>query len=268
MSKASPNQIDAGTSDPTFGDRMAAATAFALARGAEVSITLRDRATRIDLNNGVMHSTETASISKLFIADDALFREAHGTIFLSTADHLLLREMLRSSDDTAAEAFWVRFGRSEIIDRIVARYGLSSTSIEPGDEWWLARTTSSDIVTYYSGLLDGHGGLGAEQSAEIVQAIEDFTEIGTDGYYQRFGIPDGLPNEPDIAVKQGWMCCIDNSWIHLTTGTIGPEHRYVIALSAREALANGSGGSTSGMHARETLTEVVAFLFPDGRVVL
>jgi hypothetical protein len=42
---------------------------------------------------------------------------------------------------------------------------------------------------------------------------------------QRFGIPDGLFAEP-VAVKQGWMCCMDgSSWMHLSTGVMFPTGR-------------------------------------------
>ena len=50
-------------------------------------------------------------------------------------------------------------------------------------------------------------------------------------YPQRFGIPEGLYAEP-VAVKQGWMCCIGADWMHLSTGIVGPDHRYVMAIGS------------------------------------
>ena len=53
-------------------------------------------------------------------------------------------------------------------------------------------------------------------------------------YPQRFGIPEGLYAEP-VAVKQGWMCCSDGgNWMHLSTGVIGPDRRYVMAIGSMQ----------------------------------
>ena len=53
-------------------------------------------------------------------------------------------------------------------------------------------------------------------------------------YPQRFGIPEGLYAEP-VAVKQGWMCCwIGANWMHLSTGVIGPDRRYVMAIGSMQ----------------------------------
>jgi hypothetical protein len=52
--------------------------------------------------------------------------------------------------------------------------------------------------------------------------------VGADGYPHRFGIPDGPFAEP-VAVKQGWMCCMDAT-------------------------------------ARATITQAVKTMFPSGRI--
>ena len=79
-------------------------------------------------------------------------------------------------------------------------------------------------------LLDGSGGLPAERAKIIVNDLAQSTPNGIDGYPQRFGIPDGLFAEP-VAVKQGWMCCIGSDWMHLSTGVIGADRRYVMVVA-------------------------------------
>lgn len=256
------------TPTPDLDERLARATDLAQARGAEVSIAVLDRVTGVRVSNGDTTPMETASVSKLFIADDVLFREFEGDITLSTRDRARIDTMLRSSDDSAAEDLWTRFGSTEMVDRITSRYQLLSTSVAPGAAWWRTQTTMSDVVAYYSGLLDGSGGLPADRAAVVLRDIRHFTDTGSDGYYQRFGLPDALPHEPEIAVKQGWMCCIDGDWIHLSTGLAGDDHRYIVAMGARESTARYGDGETGAEHARRTLTDATALLFPEGRIEL
>ena len=81
-------------------------------------------------------------------------------------------------------------------------------------------------------LLDGSGGLPPEQANVIMSNLAQSTPTGIDGYPQRFGIPEGLYAEP-VAVKQGWLCCWNGAdWMHLSTGVIGPDRRYVMAISS------------------------------------
>ena len=80
---------------------------------------------------------------------------------------------------------------------------------------------------------------------------------GIDGYPQRFGIPEGLFAEP-VAVKQGWFCCWNGAnQLHVSTGVIGPDRRYVMAI--------GSLDPADDAAARTTITQAVKTMFPGGR---
>lgn len=76
-------------------------------------------------------------------------------------------------------------------------------------------------------------------------------------YPQRFGIPEGLFVE-QVAVKQGWMCCVGADWMHLSTGVIGPHRRYVMAIGSIQAANDDI--------ARQTITGAVKTMFPGGRI--
>jgi hypothetical protein len=107
-------------------------------------------------------------------------------------------------------------------------------------------------------LLDGTGGLPPEQANVIIGNLAQSTPTGTDGYPQRFGIPDGLYAEP-VAVKQGWFCCWNGAnQLHVSTGAIGPDHRYVVAISSLE--------TDDAADARETVTQAVKTMFPGGTI--
>jgi hypothetical protein len=172
--------------------------------------------------------------------------------------------MLRSSDDSAAEVFWNRSGGSAIIARVTARYGLGSTTTPYDGRWFNTMSTTSDLVRYYDMLLEGSGGLPPEQASIILSNLAASTPMAIDGtqpggtYPQRFGIPEGLYAEP-VAVKQGWMCCWNGgNWMHMSTGVIGPERRYVMAI--------GSMQTTDADTARATITQAVKTMFPGGRI--
>lgn len=233
------------------------AMADATRAGADISAVILDRNTDQVISNG-NDALPIASVAKLFIADDLLLQEAKGQTQLSPADHTALDVMLRSSDDSAAEVFWNRGGGNAIVTRVAARYGLTSTTTPYDGHWWNTMSTPADLVHYYDLLLDGSGGLPAEQASIIVSNLAQSTPTGIDGYPQRFGIPDGLYAEP-VAVKQGWMCCWNGgNWMHMSTGVIGSNRRYVMAIGSMQA--------TDDATARNTITQVVKTMFPRGRI--
>lgn len=239
------------------------ATAEAADDGADITVAVLDRDTDQLITNGRANPIAIASVVKLFIADDLLLQVAKGQTQLSPSDQQMFDVMLRSSDDSAAETFWNRSGGSAIVNRVVARYGLGSTRAPSNGRWFNTMSTVSDLVHYYDMLLSGAGGLPPERANTILNDLAQSTPTAPDGmvpggvYPQRFGIPEGLPGEP-VAVKQGWMCCVGSDWMHLSTGVIGPDRRYVMAISSMQP--------TNATTARATITEAVRTMFPTGRI--
>jgi hypothetical protein len=241
--------------------RIAQATQDAAADGATIAVAVLDRTTKHTLSNGNDQLIAIASVAKLFIADDLLAHGPDGSEDnppLSTADRQALDSMLRSSDDGAAETFWAQRGGEAIITDVVGRYGLTSTAPPSDGQWWNTMSSASDLVHYYDALLNRSGGLSGERAEIIVDDLAGSTATGADGYPQRFGIPDGLYAEP-VAVKQGWMCCMDGgSWMHLSTGIIGSDRRYVMVIESLQASDDAT--------ARATITQAVKTMFPAGRI--
>jgi hypothetical protein len=241
--------------------RIEQATQDAAANGATIAVAVLDRVTKQTLTNGNDQLIAIASVAKLFIADNVLSQESAGAEQdrrLSTDDRRALDTMLRSSDDDAAETFWAEHGGEAIITDVAGRYGLTSTAPPSDGRWWNTTSSASDLVRYYDMLLTGSGGLSAQRAEIIVGDLADSTATGADGYPQRFGIPDGLYAET-VAVKQGWMCCMDgNSWMHLSTGVIGSDRRYVMVIESLQ--------SSDDATARATITQAVKTMFPAGRI--
>jgi len=241
-----------------LGERTRQATAAAADFGAQISVVVLDRNTGQIVSSGDDSPFPIASVVKLFIADDLLLQESKGETELSPADRSALDVMLRSSDDDAAENFWNRSGGSDIVDRVVARYGLTNTKKPYNGKWDLTTSTAGDLVQYYDKLLSGSGGLPPEQANVIMANLAQSTPKGIDGYPQRFGIPDGLYEER-VAVKQGWFCCWSGAnQLHVSTGVIGHERRFVMAI--------GSLDPSGDAAARDHVTEAVKTMFPGGRI--
>lgn len=238
--------------------RIQQATLRAAESGAEISVTVMDRAAGKTVSNGDDSPFPIASVAKLFIADDLLLQQAMGQTQLSPEDRKAFEIMLRSSDDNAAENFWNRGGGSAIISRVTQRYGLTGTTTPYNGRWFNTLSTTRDLVRYYDMLLDGSGGLPAGKANIILSNLAQSTPTGIDGYSQRFGIPDGLYATP-VAVKQGWMCCWNGpNWMHMSTGAIGGDRRYVMAV--------GSLQPSDDLTARKTITQAVKTMFPGGRI--
>jgi hypothetical protein len=255
-----PPQPERGGPSAGFGSlqaRVQQATDQAAASGATLSVAILDRATHRLVSNGNGRIVGTASVAKLFIADDLLMQQAEGKTALTADDRQAVDLMLQSSDDGAAERFWDRGGRNAIITQVASRYGLGSTTPPPDGRWWNTISSVTDLISYYAKLLDGSGGLPAEQARVIVKDLGQSTPNGVDGYPQRFGIPDGLYAEP-VAVKQGWMCCIGSDWMHLSTGLVGADHRYIMVVQSLQP--------SDDAIARETITRAVKTMFPGGRI--
>ena len=241
-----------------FDTLAAKATAAAQVSGADFSLALMDRQTGRVVVSGDQAPFPLASVAKLFIADDLLIGSAQRKQPLSPADQHALEAMLRSSDDWAADDFWVRGGGNAIINRVSARYKLASTKVPYDGNWWNTMSTTADLVRYYAMLIDGSGGLPRAQADVILANLAASSPLGADGYPQRFGIPEGLFAEP-VAVKQGWMCCWNGpNWLHLSTGVIGSDRRYVIAVGSMQPVDDAT--------ARETVTKALKTRFPQGRI--
>src|SRR5699024_7133133 len=129
-------QAQPGVAFDNLPVRVQQATRQAAAQDATISVAVLDRVTRRLVSNGNTHPIATASVAKLFIADDLLLRQSQGKLELSREDRHALDVMLRSSDDGAAEIFWSQVDGNALITEVARRYGLTSTTPPPDGSWW------------------------------------------------------------------------------------------------------------------------------------
>jgi hypothetical protein len=166
----------------------------------------------------------TASLVKLFVAEDVLHRARTGQVALDGADLHRLAEMVRRSDDAAASALWVRFGGGRMVSDVAARYGLTGTAPPlVAGRWGQAVTTARDLAVFLARLpVVAH----PDDAAALLGWMAEATARAADGYDQRFGLL-ALPRP--VAAKQGWMCCVAGSRHLHSAGVDGG--RVVVLLS-------------------------------------
>ncbi|WP_347060632.1 serine hydrolase [Blastococcus sp. HT6-30] len=169
----------------------------------------------------------TASMVKLFMAEDILTRARDGSIGLTAAERDLLREMIRRSDDPAASTLWVRFGGGQMVRDVAARYDLPGTgppSARIPGQWGQAVTTAQDVARFLALLpVVAH----PDDAAAVLSWMREATPRAADGFDQRFGLFGTLPGEP--ALKQGWMCCVDGQRHLHSVAVLGS--RVIVLLS-------------------------------------
>jgi hypothetical protein len=161
---------------------------------------------------------------KLLITVDAL-QQAGGELPPERIRDQLVG-MLSVIDDGIATALWQANGGREIGRRMIELIGLPHT-VPPRqpEEWELTRTSPLDRVATYEFIENDL----SDSSSDLVDAaLAAATNPAADGFDQFFGIPRALPGT-EWAIKQRWMR-FRRGVVLNTTGVVGPEARYVVAL--------------------------------------
>lgn len=243
-------------------DRVSAGSDYAKDRGTTVEIAMLDRVTGKYNDNGSAAHTriESASVMKVFIAENLLHRRDQGKITLSTTQLASMKRMLRESYDVAANQFWSSYGANTIVKDVIKRYGLTETRPTTNVRYWgNTRITAHDMIKFYKKLLDGSGGLSAKSRTWMLTQLKHSTEQG-DGGRQFFGLHDGLPDEKVIYQKQGWMCCVSGARYRHSTGLVDSDQRYIVVVLTKEASSRGTA------HIEKSITGALKKMFPEGEI--
>jgi hypothetical protein len=191
----------------------------------------------------------TASMVKLFVAEDILYRARTGLLTLRADDPWLLQEMIRHSDDPAASLLWDRYGGGQMIIDVARRYRLSGTAppAVPG-QWGEATTTARDLGRFLSLLPSAAH---PDDASALLEWMRAATPVAADGFDQQFGLFETAP--PGTAVKQGWMCCVGG---HRHLHSVGVVDSRVVVLLSEVSSSVGYG------EARAALTTAAAAIPP------
>ncbi|MFI6026429.1 hypothetical protein [Amycolatopsis magusensis] len=175
-----------------------ASAAIDLPPGMTASYLALDRASGHTVAHDEHVQFRSASVVKLLIALDYLETLGPGKE-VPAADAALMQPMLRSSANDPASQLWVRGGYGQIVNRMVAKLGLTDTAppANPG-MWGFTSTSAADVVKLYQYILDSAD---AGHRAFIMGHLRASTKC-SDAWDQSWGIPSAV-TEP-WAVKQGW----------------------------------------------------------------
>ncbi len=146
--------------------------------------------------------------------------------------------MLRSSDDSAAEVFWNRSGGSAIITGWPPATGCAARgprATAAGTTPSARRPTWCATTTCCSPAAAGCRPKRPTSSSATCSRRPPLDGIARRATRSGSASPTACPAE-QVAFKQGWMCCcIGADWMHLSTGVIGPDRRYVMAIGSTAA---------------------------------
>ncbi len=181
----------------------------ALPPGVTAGIAVFDRQTgQLVQQLNADHQFRSASVVKLLIVLDFLW-DRGPAYDVPAADRTRLEVMLRSSDDDAASYYWDHLDGAAIVDRMVARLGLTQTAGPPATHpgfWGYVAITAADTVRIYRYILDR-----APEPVRryVMDLLHRPTRYGTDGFDQYFGIASVF--DPDFSIKQGWSGFLGSS---------------------------------------------------------
>ncbi|RBY87617.1 serine hydrolase [Blastococcus sp. TF02A-30] len=182
----------------------------------------------------------TASLVKLFVAEDVLHRARVAGVPVPPEDSALLADMVRRSDDAAASRLWVRHGGGRMVSDVADRYGLTGTAppAVPG-RWGQSTTTARDVAVFLARLpAVAH----PDDAASLLGWLRGTTATAADGFDQRYGVLAA----PGPAAKQGWMCCVDGRR-HLHSA--GVREGEVVVLLSELPAGTGWAAARAGLDA-------------------
>ena len=230
------------------------AGAAAAARGDVHAVVLSPAGDELLAGPGAGQPVYTASLVKLLVVQQLFARAATGRLDLSGADLGLMERAVTASDDAAMSTLWDRFGGAELVTAATAEFGLTGNALpaRPG-QWGEARTSARDTAVFLAGL-DEH--LSPADRTTLAGWMRSPAAVARDGFDQRWGLlSPAVAAGAAVAVKQGWMCCVDQRRQLHSAGVL-PDGRTVVLLGdfpsstswarAREALDTAAQALVSG----------------------
>jgi hypothetical protein len=218
-----------------------AAAEDAAAPSTQLAVAVLDRDTgELAGNQRGAEPFYTASLSKLVLAVDVLDRMRLDGLAVTDADIDLLRRALGPSDDSAMNALWSRFDGAGAAGRVRDRLGLAGTA-DPRDpsQWGEMTVPAVDTVRIWQHILDE---VPPAERDLLITAMGEAPPRAQDGFDQAFGLLDPEVDGPGAVgavAKQGWMCCFAGTYYMHSTGAVGVDQRFLVALLTRVPRAPG-----------------------------
>lgn len=210
--------------------------------GSEFGAAVLDRATG-QLDAGANGGTPfySASVVKLYTVVSILHRVESGEVTLSPDESTDIQRALSLSDDEAMDALWTSFGGPDTVTQTIELAGLTDSSPpEDPSQWGEALISARDVVEVYNYVLTSMTPASRDM---IMDDLRNAQDTGADGFDQAFGLLN-QPRVPGTAAKQGWMWYGSDLYLH-STGTLGMDQRFVVAVLSRNPAGAGEGAAAS-----------------------
>ncbi|NUS73007.1 MAG: hypothetical protein HOQ05_06325 [Corynebacteriales bacterium] len=145
--------------------------------------------------NAKTEQNTTESMIKLWIGADYLVGLSEQGRAPDAAEQALLRDMIRISDDNAAEILYQARGADAVIERLISGADLKDTTVHSG--WWsLTEMSAWDATEMFNYVLALSRG-----DPWIAWLVEQARNVDPSN---AFGIPQVLPEGTSYVVKNGW----------------------------------------------------------------
>jgi hypothetical protein len=186
-----------------------------------------------------------ASVLKLFLITALLHDQEQGTVKLSSQDDSYVTRALERSDDNAMDALWEDFSGPQLITEMIQLGHLQDTKL-PSDlsQWGETLISPRDVIAVYQYVLHG---LSASDRDLVLGDLANAADTGADGFDQAFGLLHD-PRVSGVRGKQGWMCYQNFEMLH-TTGTLGSDEHYLVAILSRQPQVGDCAPTDSGWSA-------------------
>jgi beta-lactamase class A len=211
-----------------------------------VAVVDLDSADQEIASYGAQHSFDTASISKLGILAALLLQTQDAGRQLTTAERTHAEEMIRTSDNDAANTLWQTIGEADGLDAAHERLGLKATQGGPGTRWGLTQTTATDQLQLLRAVFTRGPqsaplppkGLNQTSRAYIRRLMSQIT------HDQDWGISAAGSPGSRWALKNGWIQRNTTGlWVINSTGQITVHgRRYLLCV-----LSSGNPSMESGI---------------------
>jgi putative intracellular protease/amidase len=186
---------------------------------------------------------DTASIIKVGILAALLLQAQDEGRELRAAERRNAEEMIRASDNDAANVLWRAIGGADGLDAANERLGLSSTHGGPGGMWGLTQTTATDQVkllraVFSRGAVASPEGLNQESRAYIRLLMGSIAED------QDWGVSAAVCHGSTWSLKNGWLRRNTTGlWVINSVGQVTVHgHRYLVSV-----LSDGNASMTGGI---------------------
>ncbi len=181
--------------------------------------------------------SDTASMSKAWVAADYLRRAAEKNQQPNSTIMAELSTMIRDSDTTHAYEFHVANGNLGSIQRMIKLCGLTDTK-GVQNSWSLTRMSSRDVARLAKCIADGRAA-GPKWTSWLLNEMRSVRGPG------RFGIIEALPADvaKTTAIKNGWLARDDGQW-HIACMATGDGWSMGVMAHYPSSLGKDYGAKT------------------------